>query len=592
MGEANAIEAVDLRKSYGEDVQALDGLTFSVPAGTVFGLLGPNGAGKSTTVKILTTLAHPDGGSAKVAGHDILSEAPRVRESIGVVSQAGGLDREATGRENLRLQGQVFGMGGRELERRIDELLEQFRLGDAGNRLVREYSGGMQRRLDVAQGLVHKPQVLFLDEPTTGLDPEVRAEMWDEIARLAGAGLTVLLTTHYLEEADRLAAQLAIVDKGKVVAEGSPDELKRELRGDAIHIELGTESAGEAAVREALARVDGLDRARLRRPHPPRPRRGRRADRARGAGGARRGRPRGRLGDRGAAVPRRRLPALRRADVRRGRERREAATNRRPEGGGAMKALRDTRYMTVRHLMALWRQPWWIAVSLIQPVIWLLLFGALFKAVTDIPGFGSDNYIQFLAPGVVVMTAFFGAGWAGMPVIEDIDRGVIDRFLVSPVRRGSLISGRLASWALTTTIQSLIIVVLALIVGATFANNVVGVVVLCVEAVLVGAAFGCLSIGLALLIRKEETLIAAVQFLVLPLSFMSVTFMQKSLMPDWMQTVSNFNPLNWAVEAGRDAVTAGPDWGAIAGKTGLLVAFLGLCAWFATRAFRTYQRAV
>ncbi len=257
-----------------------------------------------------------------------------------------------------------------------------------------------------------------------------------------------------------------------------------------------------------------------------------------------------------------------------------------------MKALRDTRHMTVRHLMALWRQPWWIAVSLIQPVIWLLLFGALFKAVTDIPGFGSDNYIQFLAPGVVVMTAFFGAGWAGMPVIEDIDRGVIDRFLVSPVRRGSLISGRLASWALTTTIQSLIIVVLALIVGATFANNVVGVVVLCIEATLVGAAFGCLSIGLALLIRKEETLIAAVQFLVLPLSFMSVTFMQKSLMPGWMQTASDFNPLNWAVEAGRDAVTAGPDWGAIAGKTGLLIAFLGLCAWFATRAFRTYQRAV
>jgi ABC-2 type transport system ATP-binding protein len=259
VGDANAIEAVDLSKSYGEDVQALDGLTFSVPAGTVFGLLGPNGAGKSTTVKILTTLAHPDGGSARVAGFDIQREPARVRESIGVVSQAGGLDREATGRENLRLQGQVFGMGGRELETRIDELLEQFRLTDAGKRLVREYSGGMQRRLDVAQGLVHRPQVLFLDEPTTGLDPEVRAEMWEEIARLSGAGLTVLLTTHYLEEADQLAAQLAIVDKGKVVAEGSPDELKRELRGDAIHIELGTETVAEAAVREALARVDGLD---------------------------------------------------------------------------------------------------------------------------------------------------------------------------------------------------------------------------------------------------------------------------------------------------------------------------------------------
>jgi ABC-2 type transport system permease protein len=257
-----------------------------------------------------------------------------------------------------------------------------------------------------------------------------------------------------------------------------------------------------------------------------------------------------------------------------------------------MKALRDTRYMTVRHLMTLWRQPWWIAVSLVQPVIWLLLFGALFKSITDIPGFGSSNYIQFLAPGVVVMTAFFGAGWTGMPVIEDINRGVIDRFLVSPVRRGSLISGRLVSSALTTAIQSVIIVVLALIVGASFSNSVPGVVVLILVSVLLGSAFGCLSIGLALLVRREETLIATVQFLLLPLSFLSVTFMQKSLMPDWMQTVSKFNPLNWAVEAGRDAVTPNPDWGSIAGKTGLLVAFLCLCGFFAVRAFRTYQRSV
>jgi ABC-2 type transport system permease protein len=257
-----------------------------------------------------------------------------------------------------------------------------------------------------------------------------------------------------------------------------------------------------------------------------------------------------------------------------------------------MKALRDTQHMTVRHLMALWRQPWWIAVTLVQPVIWLLLFGALFKSVADIPGFGSSNYIEFIAPGVVVMTAFFGAGWTGMPVIDDINRGVIDRFLVSPVRRGSLISGRLASSALTTAIQSVIIVVLALIVGASFANGIVGVVVLIVVSILLGSAFGCLSIGLALLVRREETLIATVQFLLLPLSFISVTFMQKSLMPDWMQSLIKYNPLNWAVEAGRAAVTANPDWGGIAGRTGLLVAFLLLCGFFAVRAFRTYQRAV
>jgi ABC-2 type transport system ATP-binding protein len=253
-----AIEARGLTKEYPGDVTALDGLSFAVEEGTVFGLLGPNGAGKSTTVKILTTLAHPDDGGASVAGFDVLREPARVREAIGVVSQAGGLDQEATGRENLRLQGQVFGMGGAKLERRVSELLDQFGLAEAGDRLVREYSGGMRRRLDVALALVHRPKVLFLDEPTTGLDPEVRAEMWEEIERLTGAGMTVLLTTHYLEEADRLAARLAIVDRGKVVAEGSPDALKRELQGDAIHVELGDDS-DDGQVRDALAAVAGID---------------------------------------------------------------------------------------------------------------------------------------------------------------------------------------------------------------------------------------------------------------------------------------------------------------------------------------------
>ena len=214
----------------------------------MFGLLGPNGAGKSTTVKILTTLSRPDSGTATVAGVDVLDDPAAVRRAIGVVAQKSGADIQATGRENLRLQGQVFGLGGRELEARIDSLLDQFGLTDAADRLVRTYSGGMQRRLDVALALVHGPRVLFLDEPTTGLDPEVRAEMWDEIARLTGDGVTVLLTTHYLEEADQLASRLAIVDRGRVVAEGTPDELKRELRGDAIHVEL------DGGTRDGLAR--------------------------------------------------------------------------------------------------------------------------------------------------------------------------------------------------------------------------------------------------------------------------------------------------------------------------------------------------
>jgi ABC-2 type transport system ATP-binding protein len=247
----NAIEAHGLVKNYG-DVTALDGLDLEVEAGTVFGLLGPNGAGKSTTVRILTTLSRPDSGRASVAGIDVRADPVRVRHMIGVVGQKMGADREATGRENLVLQGELYSIPG--LKARVDEALERFDL--PGDRLVKTYSGGMQRRLDVALGLLHRPQVLFLDEPTTGLDPEARAQMWEEISRLAREErMTILLTTHYLEEADRLASRLAIVDRGRIVARGTPDELKSELEGDTIHVEL-VEPDGLA--REALARVDGL----------------------------------------------------------------------------------------------------------------------------------------------------------------------------------------------------------------------------------------------------------------------------------------------------------------------------------------------
>jgi ABC-2 type transport system ATP-binding protein len=257
-----AIEATELTKSYPPDVRALDGLSLAVPAGTIFGLLGPNGAGKSTTVRILTTLSRADSGSARVAGVDVLDEPARVRHAIGVVAQKHGLDPEATGRENLTLQGEFHAITGADLRGRVADALERFGLGVAADRQAKTYSGGMQRRLDLAMGLIHRPQVLFLDEPTTGLDPEARAEIWHEIERMArDERITILLTTHYLEEADRLASRLAIVDRGRIVAEGSPDTLKSELEGDRIAVEL--DDVDDAAARLALARVDGVGDAAL-----------------------------------------------------------------------------------------------------------------------------------------------------------------------------------------------------------------------------------------------------------------------------------------------------------------------------------------
>jgi ABC-2 type transport system ATP-binding protein len=262
-GNGPAIEATGLVKTYPKGVRALDGLSFSVAAGTVFALLGPNGAGKSTTVKILTTLAQADSGTASVAGLDVRTSAARVRHAIGVVGQRSGADPVATGRENLLLTGRVQGLRGRELERRTDSLLERFGLAGAAGRRVRTYSGGMQRRLDVAMGLINQPRVLFLDEPTAGLDPESRAAMWEEIGQLSGAeGLTILLTTHYLEEADRLAGRLAIVDRGTVVTSGTPDELKGQLHGDAVRVELAAPAA-PGPVLAALARVPGTRDARV-----------------------------------------------------------------------------------------------------------------------------------------------------------------------------------------------------------------------------------------------------------------------------------------------------------------------------------------
>jgi ABC-2 type transport system ATP-binding protein len=252
-----AIEASELRKTYPPAVIALDGLSLAVDAGTIFALLGPNGAGKSTTVRLLTTLTTPDSGTARVAGIDVLGDPVRVRRAIGVVGQRHGSDPEATGRENLVVGGEFYGITGRELRRRVSESLERFGLLDAADRLVKTYSGGMQRRLDIAMGLLHRPQVLFLDEPTTGLDPEARVELWREIERLAGEELmTILLTTHYMEEADRLASRVAVVDRGRIVVEGTPDGLKTDLEGDAIQVELA--EPGDAQARLALDRVDGI----------------------------------------------------------------------------------------------------------------------------------------------------------------------------------------------------------------------------------------------------------------------------------------------------------------------------------------------
>jgi ABC-2 type transport system permease protein len=257
-----------------------------------------------------------------------------------------------------------------------------------------------------------------------------------------------------------------------------------------------------------------------------------------------------------------------------------------------MTALRQTFQITMRGVRVLRRQPAYLGITLTQPIIWLLLFGALFKAVTEIPGFHGGSYIDFLTPGIVVMLAVSSAGWTGMGLIEDINGGVMDRMLVSPVWRGALNAGSVAYAVLTIAIQSVLIALLALALGAHYRGGVGGVLALIAIAALLGAAFASLSNGVAVLARQRETLIGAVSFVLLPLTFLSSALMQRSLVPGWIQTVAKLNPVNWAVEAGRSAAMERIDWGLVAGRTGLLVAFTVVCALFATRAFASYQRSL
>lgn len=250
----------------------------------------------------------------------------------------------------------------------------------------------------------------------------------------------------------------------------------------------------------------------------------------------------------------------------------------------------DTWHLLVRHVRTTLRIPIWIIVTLVQPVIWLTLYGQLFRRVVDLPGFESDSYLQFITPGVVVMTAMFGSAWSGMGIIQDLTEGVMDRMLATPMRRGAMIASRVLHASLTVMFQSVIILIVAVVLGARFPGGVLGAIMCLVLAALLGAAFSAISNGVALLTRREETLIAVVNFFGLPLTFLSSAFIATELMPGWIKFLANANPLNWAVVGSRDAML-GQSWDTVALYTGLLALFVLICGFFSTQAFSVYRRA-
>ena len=388
-GDEPAISVSGLVKSFGK-VRALDGIDLAVPKGTVLGVLGPNGAGKTTTVRILATLLKPDAGSARVAGLDVVRDAGALRAQIGLAGQYAAVDEHLTGEENLVMVGRLYGMNRKAATTRAGELLERFDLTDAAERVAKTYSGGMRRRLDLAAALVANPPVLFLDEPTTGLDPRSRVGLWETIEDLVAEGTTVLLTTQYLDEAERLADRIAVIDRGTVIADGTADELKDRVGGERLEVHL-SDRADAARAAEALAAMSSeppqIDEETVR--VPVEQRNGaimeavRRLDEA---GVARRG-PRRPPAHARRGVP---LPHGPRGGHRPGRERRARG------GGGMTQLIADSLVMAERNLVRLPRSPDLLIGFTIQPVMFVLLFAYVFGGAIVTPGY---DYIDFLIPG-------------------------------------------------------------------------------------------------------------------------------------------------------------------------------------------------
>jgi ABC transporter DrrB family efflux protein len=599
-----AVRVEGVVKRFGATV-ALDGAGLEIPAGMVFGLLGPNGAGKTTLVRILATLLTPDAGRAEVFGHDVAGEPAAVRELIGLTGQFAAVDELLTGRENLEMFGRLFKLSGEQARRRADELLERFGLAQAADRPARTYSGGMRRRLDIASSLLTRPQVLFLDEPTTGLDPRSRNEIWAVVRELRREGTTLLLTTQYLEEADQLADRIAVIDRGKVIAEGTGNELKDRVGGQILEVELS--SAGQRdraqavlagvgcgepepderpdrltlpAPRNGLLLVEeaaaGLRRAQigvsdigLRRPTlddvflqltgaPP-------SEDGGGPGPRTRRRPRPQPSAPDVPAPGR--PVLR---------------LRLPSPRAVRSAITDTAVVTGRNLRHFIRQPDLLVFSTIQPVLFVLLFVYVFGGAIGRSLPHGISYVGFLLPGIFVQSVTFGASQTAVGLKEDLQRGVVDRFRSMPVARSAVLAGRtVADLVRNIAIIGLMIAV-GYLVGFRFHGGVAGAIGCLAVVAAFGLALSWIFAFVALTVRGAETAQTAGFVVIFPLVFASSVFVPVSTFPGWLQAFTKISPVTVTADAARSFAIYGTPSSLAAAAAwigGLLAVFIPLSVW-------------
>ena len=593
-------------------------------SGIIYALLGPNGAGKTTLIRVLATLLKPDGGSATVAGIDVVRDPTAVRNRIGLAGQFAAVDEYLTGREAVEMVGRLYNLSAQVARERAAEVLERISLAADADRLVRTYSGGMKRRLDLAASLVGRPDVLFLDEPTTGIDPRSRVDVWALIRDLVSSGTTVLLTTQYLDEADQLADRIGVIHEGRLISEGTGNELKDRLGGAVIQVEVpeaaqaatraalgaddGTDGtitlpapAGSRSLADAIRRLDaaGIDPTDigLRRPtlddvfialtghDTAGPRRGRRRGRCRG----RCRRPRG-----GQA---RWIHAPRQETRMSG-----AAVSAAPAAGRARvsvgHAVKDTVVIVRRNLLRILRLPQLLVFATVQPVMFLILFNYVFGGAVgrSVPAAAGGEYLNWLLPGVLLQMAAFGATQTAMGLIEDLNKGVIDRFRSLPMARSAVLAGRTVADLIRNVFVMVLVLVLGYVLGFRPQTSFVPVVGGLLVAMMFAFALSWVMACIGLSVKNSEAAQSAAMIPIFPMVFASSVFVPLETLPDWLRVFADHQPVTRTANAvrglilGEGALAAGQT---VAGEVaGALLWALGIVVVAAPLAVRLYRRAV
>jgi ABC-2 type transport system ATP-binding protein len=608
----SAVHVEGVVKRFGATV-ALAGVDLDVEEATVFGLLGPNGAGKTTLVRVLATLLAPDAGRAEVFGRDVVHDAAGVRELLGLTGQFAAVDEMLTGRENLQMFGRLFDLSAPEARRRAIELLDRFDLADAADRLARTYSGGMRRRLDLASSLLTRPRVLFLDEPTTGLDPRSRNEIWSIVRELVREGTTLLLTTQYLEEADQLADQIAVIDHGRVIAQGTGSELKDRVGGQILEVEL-LRAAQRDDARAALAGIgcgEPEPGERLAQLTLPAPRDGlemvedaasalRRAAIAVSDLGLRRptlddvflqltGAPPRENGAHGeVAIDGGRpdptslgVPAVRSRSALRPAVGRPSRQRLSPQRLGA--DVTDARVVSVRNLRHFVRQPDLLIFSTIQPIMFVLLFTYVFGGAISHSLPPGVSYIDYLLPGILVQSVTFRASMTAIGLSDDLKLGVIDRFRSMPMARSAVLIGRTSADLVRNVLIIVLMIVVGYIIGFGFQAGVLQALGCIALVSAFGLALSWIFAFLGLTVRSAEAAQSAGFVVLFPLVFASSVFVPVSSMPDWLQSFAKVSPVTLTANAARSLALVGGTpsslGGAIAWIVGLLAVFIPLSVW-------------